>query len=427
MATVADNLSVNFSTGNRSAVPIEAALDNRDEFRLRRARRRVFGTGLLGLACVGIFWFAVLYALGPEFASFRTRLFELLVVFIVLPLLISVFLHWSSAQKGIADLGAIGKLTPDELSVIVVRRTVLAGELHDSQSYIDVMHEQIGDSLLQSETEVMEAIAQISALNENALGQRKRIAESIESGNDITRTTEQRVDSNKQVIAAIQMQLEEQNNELRCSFERIENMASEVDALKPLIKVITTIAQQTSLLALNAEIEAARAGAAGRGFAVVAGEVRNLSVATTRAAADIATKINSTTKRVQSEMADAHAALAQYQNTEELNHLIDGLTEMQDDFSRNSHLLLEVIGELDANYEESVKRLSMALGHIQYQDVMSVLPNDSAWDGHLDKTFKSILSAHLNRYRMERQTVTHLATTGKTDAIAGARPAIELF
>jgi methyl-accepting chemotaxis protein len=121
---------------------------------------------------------------------------------------------------------------------------------------------------------------------------------------------------------------------------------------------------------------------------------------------------------------------------------------MQDDFSRNSHLLLEVIGELDANYEESVKRLSMALGHIQYQDVMkqrmehvqgaltdmrehmtelSVLPNDSAWDGHLDKTFKSILSAHLNRYRMERQTVTHLATTGKTDAIAGARPAIELF
>ena len=294
----------------------------------------------------------------------------------------------------------------------------------------------------------MEAIAQISALNENALGQRKRIAESIESGNDITRTTEQRVDSNKQVIAAIQMQLEEQNNELRCSFERIENMASEVDALKPLIKVITTIAQQTSLLALNAEIEAARAGAAGRGFAVVAGEVRNLSVATTRAAADIATKINSTTKRVQSEMADAHAALAQYQNTEELNHLIDGLTEMQDDFSRNSHLLLEVIGELDANYEESVKRLSMALGHIQYQDVMkqrmehvqgaltdmrehmtelSVLPNDSAWDGHLDKTFKSILSAHLNRYRMERQTVTHLATTGKTDAIAGARPAIELF
>ncbi|HEY6927744.1 MAG TPA: PAS domain-containing methyl-accepting chemotaxis protein, partial [Steroidobacteraceae bacterium] len=57
------------------------------------------------------------------------------------------------------------------------------------------------------------------------------------------------------------------------------------------IKVITSIAQQTKLLALNATIEAARAGEAGKGFAVVASEVKELSKATALATQDISKKI----------------------------------------------------------------------------------------------------------------------------------------
>jgi methyl-accepting chemotaxis protein len=242
--------------------------------------------------------------------------------------------------------------------------------------------------------------------------------------------------------------LEQQTHELREDFERIQNMATEVRALAPLIKIITSIAQQTSLLALNAEIEAARAGSAGRGFAVVAFEVRKLSVSSTKAASDIAAKINATCKRVDREMAEARVSLEEHESNETMNHLVADLSEMQAEFGHNSQLLLEVITDVDANYEENVRRLSEALGHIQFQDIMrqrmehvqSALtelrdhlmqlcerPERPGCDGLFDTNFKTMLADHLGKYHMASQTATHLNVAGGAIEQDNSRPSIELF
>jgi methyl-accepting chemotaxis protein len=386
--------------------------------------------------------------LGPAFDPYWRQTVLLLLVLIVLPLWMVEWWNWVQARRGVAELGAAGTLSKTELANLLARRMAMRDELNASQPYIDVMHDQIGDSLAESEREVMEVIEQIGFLNAKANQQRQHIALSIQSGRDLTESTRTKVENNRQIIAAIEMQLEEQNHEFTHNFERIHGMANEIASLTTLIKVITSIAQKTNLLALNAEIEAARAGDAGRGFAVVANEVRNLAVLSTKAAADISERIRATCKKVDTEMNQARASLEEHEASDVMKVLVADLENMQQDFSNNSQLLLEVITEVDANYEESVIRLSHALGHIQFQDVMrqrmqhvqeamvemrdhllhlTERPLDPDWDGTLDVTFKTILAGHLEKYRMASQTVTHLAVSGGANESDHSRPAIELF
>jgi methyl-accepting chemotaxis protein len=416
--------------------------------RLRRARNRLLLQTGFGLICNLLLWFALSYMLGTVLIPYRFQIAVLFFLFILIPGAILMQMNWVQARQGIAELGVVGTLTKSQLAHVSARRVAMRDELKDSEPYIEVMRGQIGDSLAESEREVMKVIEQIGLLIAQSNEQREKIAHSIKSGKELTESTHQRVENNKQIIAAIEMQMQEQTNELRSSFEHIENLAAEVSALTPLIKVITSIAQQTSLLALNAEIEAARAGHAGRGFAVVAFEVRKLSVLTTKAAADMAEKISWTCKRVDSEMAEAQASLEQHESDDAMTHLIGDLSGMQQDFNTNSELLLEVIAEVDASYEESVNRLSQALGHIQFQDVMrqrmehvqealvemrdhmqymSEKSFDFVWTGKFDRNFKQILAAHLNRYRMASQTRTHHAVAGGSSNSDNSRPAIELF
>ena len=101
--------------------------------------------------------------------------------------------------------------------------------------------------------------------------------------------------------------------------ERVRRLSESSRQIGEVVKVITTIAEQTNLLALNATIEAARAGEAGKGFAVVASEVKDLAQETARATEDIVKRIDA----IQTDTSAAADTIA------EITEIIDRIASFQ--------------------------------------------------------------------------------------------------
>lgn len=416
--------------------------------RLGRIRRRMLYESLTRTFLLGAYFYSLVRLGGPGFSQNDIRSGILLTVFVLVPGLIYRWKNYVEARRAVQEMWAFGEMKFGEVSRMLSGREAIKQDVADSRPYIEVLERQISDSLDESERQVVAAIGQIDQLIGQCTNQKEHIAQSVASSRNLAESTHERVENNKELIAAIQMQLESEIAETRANFERIRHLSGGVFALTPLIKVITSIAQQTNLLALNAEIEAARAGSAGRGFAVVAMEVRKLAVLSTRAASEIAEKINSTHKNVEAELKEAQVALKHKEAGAAMNHLVSDLEGMQREFASTGDLLLDVICGVEASYGNTVARLSEAMGHIQYQDVMrqrlghvqealaqmgehllelNAKPEDPDWDGKLDRTFKSMLEALLDQYRMASQTNTHLAVSGRAASADHSGPAIELF
>lgn len=143
-----------------------------------------------------------------------------------------------------------------------------------------------------------------TAINEMSAAAHE-VAQSAQRAAEAARETDQQGQQAKRVVDGSIAHIHDLVGEVRSSSESLDGLRRDVQGIVSVLEVIRAIADQTNLLALNAAIEAARAGEAGRGFAVVADEVRALASRTQQSTGEIQSMID----RLQSATGEAVAAM----------------------------------------------------------------------------------------------------------------------
>jgi len=327
----------------------------------------------------------------------------------------------------------------------------VAAELKAVAGFNDVVRGQLHGVVTETEKAAFDIASRLQGIDDIISRLTAYVDSTSNESNQLLSASEGRIEQNRSLIATLEGFIQQRLVTAQEDRERIAHVVKEARSLGTLVDLIKHISGQTNLLALNAAIEAARAGEAGRGFAVVADEVRKLSGETDKAVGQISKGIQTVANSIEQQFADKLSK----DNAAAESRALESFATQLDDLGKSYREVTEHEAGVVSTMRESSQQLSgmfmSALASVQFQDVTrqqieQVIDALNRLDGHATLLASRLaqvedpqfvmqpLSVHLEQiysnYVMDSQRVVHNSAQGNAPqgaAVGGSAPKIELF
>jgi methyl-accepting chemotaxis protein len=235
--------------------------------------------------------------------------------------------------------------------LMIELQEIIGSSKHSANENASISHQLtstaviVGKNVEQSVTFVDEATQQANKIKDEING---AISDAKESKEDILKANNNLNEARDEIVSLTSKVQSSAELEIELA-HRMNSLSSDAAQVKSVLDVISDIADQTNLLALNAAIEAARAGEHGRGFAVVADEVRQLAERTQKSLAEI----NATINVIVQSISDASGQMNS--NSEDIQKLADISTEVEEKINSTVQIVNLAVRASDKTVNDFIK------------------------------------------------------------------------